>query len=41
MNRLQNKVAIVTASTKGIGFATVEAFAAEGATVYMAVRNLE
>lgn len=41
MNRLQNKVAIVTASTKGIGLATVEAFAAEGATVYMAVRNVE
>ena len=41
MNRLQNKVAIVTASTKGIGLATVEAFAKEGATVYMAVRNVE
>lgn len=41
MNRLENKVAIVTASTKGIGLAIVEAFAKEGATVYMAVRNVE
>lgn len=39
--RLAGKVAIVTASTKGIGLATVKAFAAEGATVYMAVRNPE
>lgn len=41
MNRLQNKVAIVTASTKGIGLAMVKTFAAEGAIVYMAVRNVE
>lgn len=41
MKRLDKKVAIVTASTKGIGLATVKAFAKEGATVYMAVRNLE
>ncbi len=41
MNRLQGKVAIVTASTRGIGRSTVEAFVAEGATVYMAVRNPE
>ncbi|MEG0779281.1 MAG: SDR family oxidoreductase [Oscillospiraceae bacterium] len=41
MNRMQGKIALVTACTKGIGLATVEAFVAEGATVYMAVRNLE
>lgn len=41
MNRLQNKVAIVTASTKGIGLAMIKAFAAEGAIAYMAVRNVE
>lgn len=39
--RLQDKVAIVTASTRGIGYATVEAFAQEGAIVYMAARNPE
>lgn len=39
--RLQNKVAIVTASTRGIGAAIVEVFAKEGAKVYMAARNLE
>lgn len=41
MNRLQDKVAIVTASTRGIGLAMVQAFAKEGAVVYMAVRNIE
>lgn len=39
--RLQNKVAVVTASTRGIGAAIVETFTKEGAKVYMAVRNLE
>lgn len=39
--RLKDKVAIVTASTRGIGYATAEAFAKEGAVVYMAARNLE
>ncbi len=39
--RLQNKVVLVTASTSGIGLATVKACAKEGAIVYMAARNLE
>nr|WP_302597176.1 SDR family oxidoreductase [uncultured Cellulosilyticum sp.] len=39
--RLQNKVAIVTASTRGIGLACAERLAREGATVYMGARNLE
>lgn len=37
---LNNKVILVTASTRGIGLAIVKACAAEGATVYMAARNL-
>lgn len=39
--RLENKVIIVTASTRGIGLATVKACAKEGAVVYMAARNTE
>lgn len=39
--KLKDKVVIVTASTRGIGLAVTEACAKEGATVYMAVRNLE
>lgn len=39
--RLQNKVALVTASTRGIGLACVERFAKEGAIVYMGARNVE
>lgn len=39
--RLQDKVVLVTASTRGIGLASVEACAREGAVVYMAARNLE
>ena len=39
--RLQNKVALVTASTRGIGFACVKRFAQEGAIVYMGARNVE
>lgn len=38
--RLENKVILITASTRGIGLACVKACAAEGATVYMAARNL-
>lgn len=39
--RLKDKVVLVTASTRGIGLAAAEACAKEGATVYMAARNLE
>ena len=39
--RLQDKDIIITASTRGIGYACVEACAKEGARVYMAARNQE
>ncbi len=39
--RLKDKVIIVTASTRGIGYSIVEQCAKEGAIVYMAVRNEE
>ncbi len=39
--RLQGKVVLVTASTRGIGLATVQACAKEGAVVYMGARNME
>lgn len=39
--RLENKVAIVTASTRGIGAAIAETFAKEGARIYLAARNEE
>lgn len=39
--RLKNKVILITASTRGIGFACVKACAKEGAIVYMGARNLE
>ncbi len=39
--RLKDKVVIVTASTRGIGYAIVEEAAKEGAIVYMAAKNLE
>lgn len=39
--RLKDKVVLITASTRGIGFAAVKACAEEGAVVYMAARNLE
>ncbi len=39
--RLSGKVILVTASTRGIGLASVDRCAQEGATVYMAARNLE
>lgn len=39
--KLKDKVVLITASTRGIGLATVKACAKEGALVYMAARNLE
>lgn len=39
--RLKDKVVLVTASTRGIGLACVKACAKEGASVYMAARNIE
>lgn len=39
--RLEDKVALITASTRGIGLACVKACVKEGATFYMAARNLE
>ncbi|WP_114661682.1 3-oxoacyl-ACP reductase FabG [Polynucleobacter necessarius] len=40
-NRLQDKVAIVTGAAKGIGFATAQRFAEEGAKVIVTDINLE
>ena len=39
--RLQDKVLLVTASTRGIGLAIVKRCAQEGANVYMAARNMD
>ncbi len=39
--RLNNKVVLVTASTRGIGLACVKACAKEGAAVYMAARDMQ
>lgn len=39
--RLKDKIVMVTASTRGIGYAIVEEAAKEGAIVYMAARNLD
>lgn len=38
---LKDKVALVTASTRGIGLACVKAFAEQGATVFMAARDIK
>ena len=39
--RLNNKIVLITASTRGIGLSCVKACAKEGAIVYMGARNLE
>ena len=39
--RLQDKVILITASTRGIGLAIVKKCAGEGAHVYMAARNMD
>ncbi len=39
--RLQDKIVLVTAATRGIGLAAVAACAEEGAVVYMAARDLK
>lgn len=39
MKRLENKIAIVTGGTKGIGLATVKKMAQEGAIVYACARH--
>lgn len=39
--RLNNKVALVTSATRGIGFASALKLAQEGATVYLGVRRME
>lgn len=41
MKRLSERVAVVTASTRGIGRACAERLAAEGAVVYLAARSAE
>lgn len=41
MTRLEGKIAIVTAATRGIGFAIVCRLAEEGATVYMGTPSME
>ena len=41
MKRVENKVALVTSSTRGIGLATAKLLAKEGARVYLAVRRMD
>lgn len=41
MGRVKNKVAIVSASTRGIGLSIVKSLYNEGAIVYMAVRKID
>ena len=39
MNRLENKIAVVTGANSGVGAAIAKLFAAEGATVVMTARR--
>ena len=41
MDKLNGKVAVVTAATRGIGYACVKALADKGAVVYLGARNME
>ena len=41
MDKLNGKVAVVTAATRGIGYACVKALAEKGAVVYLGARNME
>lgn len=41
MRKLDNMIALVTSSTRGIGLASAKKLASEGAIVYMGVRRLE
>lgn len=41
MKKLENKIALVTSATRGIGLACAKKLASEGAVVYMGVRRLE
>jgi 3-oxoacyl-[acyl-carrier protein] reductase len=40
MNRLQDKVALITGANKGIGFSIVDKFLKEGAVVYAGIRDV-
>ena len=41
MNKLKDKVALVTSGTRGIGLQCVKTLAQSGATVYIGARRLE